>query len=458
MELQKKLEILSAAAKYDVSCSSSGSNRQNTNGGIGSSAASGICHSWSADGRCISLLKILMTNICSYDCAYCVNRASNDVPRTVFSPEEVADLTIGFYRRNYIEGLFLSSAVYKNPDFTMEMMIRAIRKLREEYRFNGYIHMKAIPGSDEKLVSEAGRLVDRISVNIELPSSESLALLAPQKKKDDILKPMSLISRSIRETQEDFPRYRRLGTGGSRPMAPTLLPLRQKSNPFRDFVPAGQSTQLIVGATPDRDLGILRLSENLYHRFQLKRVFYSAYVPVSTNPRLPALVRPPLLREHRLYQADWLLRFYGFTSGELLDEQTPDLDGELDPKAQWAMRNLHLFPVEVNKADYHMLLRVPGIGVRSAQRIIAARRSGSLDFDGLKRLGAVLKRAKYFITCKGKYGGERSVNEFLIRQSLISRNLKLHPEIPQWEQLSLLPPPPLFLPASDIHTGITGEL
>jgi len=415
MELLKKLEILSAAAKYDVSCSSSGSNRKNTKGGIGNASVCGICHSWADDGRCISLLKILLTNYCIYDCAYCVNRVSNDIPRAAFTPREVADLTINFYKRNYIEGLFLSSSIIKNPNHTMELLYESIRILREDYLFNGYIHIKAIPGADLNLIEATGRLVDRMSVNIELPSSKSLKLLAPQKEKEAILKPMGFISSKIIQKQEE----------------------RSLTKKAPDFVPAGQSTQLIIGASPEHDLSILRLSEKLYQSYKLKRVYYSAYVPVSSqNPNLPAIKNPPLLREHRLYQADWLLRFYGFSSDELLDEKTPDFDINLDPKANWALNHLELFPVEINRADYEMLLRVPGIGVRSAKKIISARRVKSLNHDDLKKLGIVLKRARFFITCNGKYSGGIDMNDTLIRHALTDKANRFDATT-TWEQLSL---------------------
>lgn len=396
MDTMEKLKILSDAAKYDVSCSSSGSSRSNK-GGLGNACISGICHSWSEDGRCISLLKILLSNSCVYDCAYCVNRVTSDIPRASFTPQEVVELTINFYRRNYIEGLFLSSAVHKNPDYTMEQLLKTVKILRMEHNFNGYIHLKAIPGADSALIYEAGLYVDRMSVNIELPSSEGLRLLAPQKKKEAIIKPMGFIKNQITETSHD----RRIFKYSPR------------------FVPAGQTTQLIVGATPDRDITILRLSENLYNHFKLKRVYYSAYVPVSDNPRLPAIIRPPLLREHRLYQADWLLRFYGFKAEELLSEKNPDFDIALDPKCDWAVKNLDYFPVEVNTAPYEMLLRIPGVGIRSAQRILAARRVGSLDFAVLKKLGVVLKRARFFITCSGKYQGLTDLNGLFIREALV---------------------------------------
>lgn len=379
MDVLEKLKILSDAAKYDASCSSSGSTRTNLNTGIGNAENSGICHSWGADGRCISLLKILLSNACIYDCKYCINRVTNDVKRATFTPREIADLTINFYKRNYIEGLFLSSAVIKSPDFTMELLIKTIKILREEYKFNGYIHCKAIPGSDPILVDTLGRLIDRMSINIELPSNDSLKLLAPEKSKDSIVKPMEFISNSI---QNNF---------------------LEKSRFKPKFVPAGQTTQLIIGATPESDLKILSLTENLYKKFKLKRVYYSAYVSVNNDKNLPTLSTPPLLRENRLYQADWLLRFYGFNSSELLNESHPNFNKDLDPKCDWALRNITNFPVEINKADYYTLLRIPGVGVISAKRIISARRNGSLKLEDLKKLGVVMKRAKYFITCNGKY-------------------------------------------------------
>lgn len=381
--MQKKLALLSDAAKYDASCSSSGSSRKNTTGGIGNGAISGICHSWSADGRCISLLKVLMTNHCIYDCVYCVNRCSRDTERTAFSPAEIAMLTIQFYRRNYIEGLFLSSGVWRSPDYTTELLIETARILRDEYGFNGYVHMKGIPGTAPELISRLGSYVDRLSINIELPSAAGLKLLAPQKTKETILVPMREVKRRSAERAEE----------------------RKHSKKVPAFVPAGQTTQLIVGATADSDRTILQLSEALYRRMSLKRVYYSAYVPAVTDPRLPAPSRPPLLREHRLYQADWLLRFYQFRADEILSEALPDFDTRLDPKTCWALRHPECFPVEINKASYHMLLRVPGIGVLSARRICAARRSAWLSYDSLRRFGIIFKRAKYFITCRGKYYG-----------------------------------------------------
>lgn len=397
MEVLQKLKILSDAAKYDVSCSSSGSNRKGKKGELGSAHTSGICHSWSDDGRCVSLLKILLTNYCIYDCAYCINRCTNDLPRAMFTPEEVVDLTINFYKRNYIEGLFLSSAVYRNPNYTMELLEKIVRKLRVEEKFNGYIHLKAIPGADREIIERAGFYVDRMSVNIELPSSEGLKALAPQKNKESILKPMNFINSRIIQSSDERSRFRYA----------------------EKFVPAGQTTQLIVGATKDDDLKILKLSEGLYKGYQLKRVYYSAYVPVTNNPKLPNIASPPLVRENRLYQADWLLRFYGYQADELLNASKPNFDLELDPKCDWALRNIHLFPVEINRVDYSTLLRIPGVGVQSAKRIATARRFGSLDFEDLKKLGVVLKRAKYFITCKGKYYGLKEMDSDRIRQNLL---------------------------------------
>lgn len=379
MDIFDKLQILADSAKYDASCSSSGSSRKNLLNGIGNAHTSGICHSWGADGRCISLLKILFSNCCIYDCKYCVNRCTNNVKRATFTPREVADLTINFYKRNYIEGLFLSSAVIKSPDYTMELLIKTVTILRKEYLFNGYIHCKTIPGCSQDLISKLGNMVDRMSVNIELPSNNSLKLLAPQKQKDGILQPMSYISNKIHQNK--------------------LIKSKLKTN----FVPAGQTTQLIIGATPESDLKILTLSQNLYKKLSLKRVYYSAYISVNNDKNLPTLESPPLLRENRLYQADWLLRFYGFTADELLDEKHPNFNNILDPKCDWTLRHLENFPVEINNADYYTLLRVPGIGVISAKKIIRARRSFMLDFESLQKLGVTLKRAKYFITCKGKY-------------------------------------------------------
>ena len=383
MNLLDKLTILTDAAKYDASCTSSGVIRGSRPGMIGntSSSIAGCCHSFSADGRCISLLKVLMTNYCVYDCKYCINRRSNDTRRTAFTPRELAELTVQFYRRNYIEGLFLSSGVLRDPDYTTLCMIETLRLLRREFAFNGYIHAKAIPGTSPELVQQLGYLADRLSVNIELPSQKGLAALAPDKSKAAILAPMRLIEAQGRQNKEELVKYRH---------APA-------------FAPAGQSTQLIVGATEDSDRHILHLTESLYDRYRLKRVFYSAYVPVVENPLLPALhTKPPLLREHRLYQADWLLRFYGFRADELLDDQHPNFDPMLDPKCYWAITHPEQFPVEIMTADLGRLLRVPGIGPTGARRILSARRTGLLHFDDLKKMGIVLKRAQFFILCGGR--------------------------------------------------------
>lgn len=383
MNLLDKLTILTDAAKYDASCTSSGVMRGSRPGMIGntSSSIAGCCHSFSADGRCISLLKVLMTNYCVYDCKYCINRRSNDTRRTAFTPRELAELTIQFYRRNYIEGLFLSSGVLRDPDYTTQRMIETLRLLRREFAFNGYIHAKAIPGTSPELVQQLGYLADRLSVNIELPSQKGLAALAPDKSKAAILAPMRLIEAQGRQNKEELVKYRH---------APA-------------FAPAGQSTQLIVGATEDSDRHILHLTESLYDRYRLKRVFYSAYVPVVENPLLPDLhTKPPLLREHRLYQADWLLRFYGFRADELLDDQHPNFDPMLDPKCYWAITHPEQFPVEIMTADLGRLLRVPGIGPTGARRILSARRTGLLHFDDLKKMGIVLKRAQFFILCGGR--------------------------------------------------------
>lgn len=416
MDVMEKLEILTASAKYDVACTSSGSDRKGQAGSLGSTAAMGICHSFAADGRCISLLKVLMTNACVYDCAYCINRKSNPVRRAAFTPEEIADLTMQFYRRNYIEGLFLSSGIMRNPDYTTEQLIAALELLRNVYHFNGYIHVKAIPGSDDALLSRLGLLADRMSVNIELPSQESLGVLAPDKSKVSILKPMGLIKDRITENSSDIVKY----------------------NHAPRFAPAGQSTQMIVGASPDTDYQILNLTEGLYKKYALKRVFFSAYTPVIEDSLLPSLdTEPPLLREHRLYQADWLLRFYGFQASELLDEAVPNFNPLLDPKCSWAVNHREQFPVEINRAPYEMLLRVPGIGVRSAQRIVKARRAGTLDFQALKKLGVVLKRAQFFITCKGKPLEGLKVSEHTLLRSLMSGQ-QLAPYQPhQVEQLTL---------------------
>ncbi len=399
MELQEKLAILSDAAKYDVSCSSSGSARANTKGGLGNAHLSGICHTWTADGRCVSLLKILMTNACIYDCEYCVNRRSHDTPRAMMTPEEIVSLTINFYKRNYIEGLFLSSGIIRSPDYTTELLIRVAKLLREREHFNGYIHMKGIPGTDGKLLNELGRYVDRVSVNIELPSEKSLKLLAPQKNRNAILTPMKFFRDNILAAKEEKKHFRR---------APS-------------FVPAGQTTQLIVGASGESDRQILLLSEGLYDKAALKRVYYSAYVPIMKGKNLPALMKPPLARENRLYQADWLLRFYHFQAEEILTPENPNFDEELDPKCTWALRHRELFPVEINRASYEMLLRVPGIGVKSALRIVRMRRYGNLSFANVSRLGIVMKRARYFMTVNGRYYGETDIDQEHLRGRLISK-------------------------------------
>ena len=398
MDVLAKLEILTDAAKYDAACTSSGVRRGFRQGYIGNTTSSiaGCCHTFSADGRCVTLLKVLMSNCCVYDCAYCVNRRSNDTRRAAFTPQELADLTINFYRRNYIEGLFLSSGVLRNPDYTMEQMIRAIRILREEYRFNGYIHAKAIPGTSPELVYRLGLLADRLSVNIELPSEQGLRSLAPDKSKSAILRPMGLIRDQARQSKSELAKYRHTPA----------------------FAPAGQSTQLIVGATQDTDRHILHLTESLYAKYRLKRVFYSAYVPIVESSLLPSLdTKPPLLREHRLYQADWLLRFYGFRAEELLDEQHPDFNPRIDPKCFWAICHPEQFPVEIMRAEYETLLRVPGIGPVSARRIVSARRVSHLRYEDLSRLGVVLKRAQFFITCGGRMrSGLRFSAGTLLRQ------------------------------------------
>ena len=390
MDLGEKLEILADSAKYDVACTSSGVDRPGQHGSLGSCAAAGICHAFTPDGRCVSLLKVLYSNACSYDCRYCVNRRSNDRPRATFTPRELADLTIGFYRRNYIEGLFLSSAVLGSPDRTMELMIEALRILRQEYHFNGYIHAKTIPGADPLLVERIGLLADRLSVNIEFPSENSLNQLAPDKNKKAILRPMGQIAVKSAESRRELAVYKR---------APA-------------FAPAGQSTQMIIGATPESDRHILNLTEGLYKKYALKRVFFSAYLPIVADEHLPALsTRPPLLREHRLYQADWLLRYYHFSAGELLSEEEPNFDPYLDPKCTWAVRHPEFFPVEVNTASRAELLRVPGIGPKSATRIVQARRLQALGMAELKRIGVVLKRAQYFITCNGHTPGHGTRTE-----------------------------------------------
>ncbi|MCM8813370.1 MAG: putative DNA modification/repair radical SAM protein [Candidatus Omnitrophica bacterium] len=424
MVIDEKLSILANSAKYDVSCSSSGSRAQRP-GRLGAVSSGGICHSWSADGRCISLLKILQTNRCIYDCAYCVNRRSNDVPRALFTPEELAALTVRFYRRNYIEGLFLSSAVAVSPDYTMELIVRTLRLLRGTYRFGGYIHCKLIPGAAAGLIQEAGMLADRVSVNIELPTRKSLALLAPQKIPEAILTPMQRVSTAIAVARQE----------------------RRSSRRAPLFAPGGQSTQLIIGATPESDAQILRLSNWLYSAMRLKRVYYSAYVPVNKQAGLPALNAPPLLREHRLYQADWLMRFYGFGADELFDAAHQNLETDIDPKVGWACRHPEYFPVEINTAEEAALLRVPGLGVRSVQKILQLRRVKRVQQEDLLKLRSVWKRAQYFITVNGKYYGRV-------------------PPAGAQALAALSPPPvrertlfdPIGLPADEAGSVITGEL
>lgn len=399
MSLMDKLGILADAAKYDVACTSSGVERKGNGIDMGNCIKGGICHSFSGDGRCISLLKILYTNECTYDCKYCLNRKSNDVPRASFTPEEVCTLTMEFYRRNYIEGLFLSSGILYDPTYTMELIYRTIFLLRNKYCFNGYIHVKAIPGADGELIRRLGFLVDRMSVNLELPTAEGLKSLAPNKHRKSILAPMRQIQNGIHENKNELVVYRH---------APK-------------FVGGGQATQVIIGATPESDYQIINVAENLYQKFELKRVFYSAFVNVNEDKNLPALPGgPPLLREHRLYQADWLLRFYGFRASELLDEQRPFFNVMLDPKEDWAVRHLEHFPVEINRASYETLLRIPGVGVKSAQRIVAARRSTNLTFGDLKKIGVVMKRALYFITCNGRMMYPTKLEEDYLVRNLTS--------------------------------------
>jgi len=415
MTVMDKLTILTDAAKYDAACTSSGARRGSKKGYIGntSSSLAGCCHTFSADGRCVTLLKVLMTNCCVYDCKYCVNRCSNDTRRAAFTPEELSELTIEFYRRNYIEGLFLSSGVLRDPDYTMERMIRVLDLLRNTHRFNGYIHAKTIPGASPELVERLGMLADRLSVNIELPSEAGLKVLAPNKTRSAILRPMKQIRNTLTENKQELVKYRH---------APK-------------FAPAGQSTQMIIGATPDSDRHILRLTQGLYDTYRLKRVFFSAYVPVVENSLLPTPdTKPPLLREHRLYQADWLLRFYGFRAEELLTDEDPNFNPLIDPKCNWALRHPEFFPVEVNTAAYEELLRVPGVGTVSARRILYARRGGTLYHEDLRKLGVVMKRAQYFLVCKGKV-----VDGLHFSQDTVLRGLIAAEKLPvmEMEQLSL---------------------
>lgn len=406
----EKLTILSDAAKYDASCSSSGSNRSNKDKGIGNSDGMGICHSYTEDGRCVSLLKILFSNVCMYDCAYCVSRASNDVQRASFTVEEVVALTLNFYRRNFIEGLFLSSGIFKNADATMEKLVRVAKTLRTEHKFNGYIHLKAIPGASAELLHQAGLYADRLSVNIEIPSEMSLQKIAPEKNYKDIITPMNFL------TEEKI----------------RLIDERKTIKATPTFMPAGQSTQLIVGASPESDWQILHLANDLYKKQKLKRVYYSGYVPIQTDSRVPVLTAPPLLRENRVYQADWLLRFYKFSLNEIITPDAPHLDLEVDPKVGYALRNPQLFPVDINKADFETILRVPGVGVKSAKKLVSARRFQRITWDHLKALGIAAKRAQYFIECPGLPRRHTDTAPEILRQQLISPS---HP--PATPQLSL---------------------
>lgn len=431
--IMDKLKVLAESAKYDVSCSTSGVQRKNNgdSDAIGSSAAAGICHTWSADGRCVSLLKVLFTNKCEYNCEYCVNRRDNDVPRASFEPEELARLTIEFYRRNYIEGLFISSAVERSPDYTAERILRAIQILRREYKFNGYIHAKIIPGTSPEILSDIGMEADRLSVNIEMPDSESLRLFAPQKKPKQIFNPMRQITNTLIERgslkgpgrmfkgENINKASNMLGAGAITHTGDVNMPIRKRRD-GKSFAPAGQTTQMIIGAGGESDAGILTTSENLYRTFKMKRVYYSAYVPVISSPVLPDISNaPPLKREHRIYQADWLLRFYGFTVSELFESQTENLDPDMDPKVAWAIRNLDRFPIEINRASYEELMRIPGIGDVSARRILRARRVGSVGFEEMKKMGVVMKRAKYFVLCRGRYYGDRDFLPETIRAAIL---------------------------------------
>ena len=442
-DLMDKLHILTMAAKYDVACTSSGVDRKGNGRDMGNTARAGICHSFAADGRCISLLKILLSNECSYDCKYCINRKSNDVRRATFTPEEVCELTMQFYRRNYIEGLFLSSGIVENPTYTMELLYQTLFLLRNKYRFMGYIHVKGIPGADPLLIEKIGYLADRMSVNLELPTKEGLKALAPNKPRSNILKNMRQIQNGIENNKNDIVLYRNVPK----------------------FVAGGQSTQMIIGATPENDYQILSVAESLYDKFSLKRVFYSAFVHVNEDKALPVVKEgegPPLLREHRLYQADWLLRFYGFRADELLSETRPNFNIAIDPKADWAVRHLENFPVEINRADYHTLLRVPGLGVTSARRIVAARRHGNLNFEDLKKIGVVLKRAVFFITCNGRMMYQTKLEEDYIVRNLTYEKEKLPFSIDgmTYRQLSLFDDYKNFaLPdKGDLYQSLTGQI
>ena len=522
LSIQEKLKILTDAAKYDVACTSSGVQRRGKAGSLGNTSEAGICHSFAADGRCISLLKILFTNQCIYDCKYCVNRCSNDVVRTAFTPDEVCRLTMEFYRRNYIEGLFLSSGILYNADHTMELIYETLYKLRNQCRFNGYIHVKTIPGASAELVEQMGFLADRMSINLELPTADGLRRLAPGKTRDKILRPMRQIQQGIlasghllgydREFKKMYPTERAGFAGGAALIKPELadgesavrglkgpgasqslqspknkktpnapsgeenkatgslagdrsslvLPASQYKR--KAFVPAGQSTQMIVGATPENDFQMLSVTQALYENYGLKRVFFSAYIPVNTDSSLPSLPGgPPLLREHRLYQADWLLRFYGFQAGELLSEEKPNFNLFLDPKCDWALRHLEGFPVEVNKASYEVLLRIPGVGVKSAQRIVSARRQGNLSFEDLKKIGVVLKRARYFITCKGRMAEGMRLDQDYITSALVGDERRAVWDIEHkdsYRQLSLFDDMHLEAPVTryDVLSTVLGNL
>lgn len=495
LSVQEKLHILADAAKYDVACTSSGVDRKGGKGMLGNARACGICHSFASDGRCISLLKILMTNHCVYDCKYCINRVSNDVPRATFTPEEICELTVEFYKRNYIEGLFLSSGVLKNPTYTMEKMCEALALLRNKYRFNGYIHVKTIPGASDELLAMAGLFADRISVNLELPTEDSLKELAPNKSFQSIINPMAKVSNTIAENRLALGKKAQMERSwGNRYLQGSIfaagnsgigreynakivknhlsdisennisntdknsiktsdsggvldlsgikeLGMYSSTNRIRQFAPAGQSTQMIIGASGESDYTLLQTTQRLYQSFDLKRVFYSAYIPINEDSALPSLdTAPPLLREHRLYQADWLLRFYGFQADELLSEDKPDFNVQLDPKCDWALRHLDIFPIEVQTASYDMILRVPGIGPRSAKRIMQARRYGSLNYDSLKKMGVVLKRAHYFITCGGHMMFKTPIEENYITRQLTAVNAKENWQVThkeQYKQMSL---------------------
>ena len=509
LSVQEKLKILTDAAKYDVACTSSGVRRKGKAGSIGNTSEAGICHSFSADGRCISLLKILFTNQCIYDCKYCVNRCSNDVVRTAFTPDEVCKLTIEFYRRNYIEGLFLSSGILYNANHTMELIYETLHKLRNQWHFNGYIHVKTIPGADSELVERMGFLADRMSINLELPTAEGLKNLAPGKTRDKILKPMRQVQQGIavsshllgydREFKKPYATERAGFAGGAALIRPelaqpgALLPgnnglsgggqdglddgqkavqsaggetrhLPDSRYARTPFVPAGQSTQMIVGATPENDYQMMAVTQALYENYGLKRVFYSAYVPVNDDSCLPSVTaRPPLLREHRLYQADWLLRFYGFKAEELLSEEQPNFNVFLDPKCDWALRHLELFPVEINRASYGELLRVPGMGVKSVQRIVNARKQGGLRFEDVKKMGVVLKRARYFITCNGRMMEGARLDQDYITSCLVGDERRKAWDIENrdsFRQLTLFDDMHLEMPVTgeDHYASVTGSL